>query len=297
VTGGARAAAIAGALAGIALAAAVLHARETAYPTAPTTERLLYLRSGKVADRLFLSFDALAADIYWIRAIQHYGRDLKDGTRPNRFELIEPLLDVTTTLDQHFLMAYRFGAVFLSLDQPSGLGRPDLAIRLLEKGLSADPDRWLLAYDIAFVHYFQTKDYAAAATWFERAVAMPGAPNWIQTLAVRTRAQGGDRQGARQMLAVLRDSPEEYLRREAERMLLQLDALDTIDRLEAQVEAFHQQSGRYPSSWQDLIAARMLPAVPVDSTGQPFVYNADLHRVVISPESRLSPLPKALPNR
>ena len=43
------------------------------YPLPPPAERLLYLRSGKAANRVLLSFDALAADIYWIRTIQHYG--------------------------------------------------------------------------------------------------------------------------------------------------------------------------------------------------------------------------------
>ena len=38
-------------------------------------ERLLYVRSGEAAKRIALAFDALAADVYWIRAIQHYGGD------------------------------------------------------------------------------------------------------------------------------------------------------------------------------------------------------------------------------
>ena len=36
-------------------------------------ERLLYVRSGEAAKRIALAFDVLAADVYWIRAIQHYG--------------------------------------------------------------------------------------------------------------------------------------------------------------------------------------------------------------------------------
>ncbi len=34
---------------------------------------MLYLRSPDAAQRLTLGYDALAADLYWIRAIQHYG--------------------------------------------------------------------------------------------------------------------------------------------------------------------------------------------------------------------------------
>lgn len=279
-------------LAGIAVAAGVLHASESAYPLPPVTERLLYLRSGKTADRLMLSFDALAADVYWIRSIQSYGRDMKDRSRPGRFELVEPLLDLTTTLDPHFLIAYRFGAVFLALEPPNGPGRADLAIRLLEKGLKADPTRWQLAHDIAFVHYFHTGNFAAASDWFERAAAMPGAPTWLGPIAAVTRARGGNRAGARQMLAGLLDSPDDYIRRAAERTLEQLVALDQIDAWQKRFDEFAQARGQYALGWAELKPMPGLAAV--DPRGTPFVYDPMTGRVMLSPKSTLSPLPVTL---
>ena len=188
-----------GSLAGIVVASGILRARESRYALPPVSERLMYLQSGKVADRLSLSFDAVVADVYWIRTIQHYGRDFKNVNRPNRFELLYPLLDLTTTLDPKFLIAYRFGAVFLASQPPEGPGRVDQAIALLEKGLKANPDRWQLAHDVAFTHYLYTGDYAAAADWFRRAGAMPKAPGWLifrdecgvgDALAARLRGEG-----------------------------------------------------------------------------------------------------------
>jgi tetratricopeptide (TPR) repeat protein len=285
------------AMVGVALAAGVLHSRETSYPLPPVTERLMYLRSGKTADRLMLSFDALAADVYWIRAIQHYGRDLKDRNRSGRFELVMPLLDLTTTLDPNFLIAYRFGAVFLALQPPNGPGRADLAIRLLEKGVAANPTRWQLAHDLAFVHYFHTGDFLAASDWFERAAAMPRAPKWLAPLAAHTKAQGGNRQGARQMLLELRDSEESYIRKAAERTLAQLDALDAIDTLQSVIDRFTAAEGRYPASWEELVSRRALQAVPADSERVPFAYDRETGRVKLSPESPLSPLPETLSRR
>ena len=241
-----------------------------------------------------LSFDALAADVYWIRSIQSYGRDLKDRSRPGRFELVEPLLDLTTTLDPQFLIAYRFGAVFLALEPPNGPGRADLAIRLLEKGLKANPTRWQLAHDIGFVHYFHTGNFAAAADWFERAAALPSAPTWLGPLAAVTKASGGNRTGARQMLAGQRDSPDAYIRRAAERALEQLTALDAIDVWQRAIEQFNQAHGRYPSGWPEMIQARAIPGIPVDPRGTPLVYDAATHRVTLSPASPLSPLPPGL---
>jgi len=282
---------IGGVLIGLALAASLLRAREQWYPGPPATERLLYLHSGKTADRLMLSFDALAADIYWMRTIQHYGRDRKSNRTTGRFELLQPLLDLTTTLDPQFMIAYRFGAFFLAMPPPDGPGRPDQAIALLEKGLAANPDRWQYAHDIGFVHYWYTGDYEAAAGWFERAARLPNAPAWIGPLAATTKAQGGNRAGARHLLSVLASSSEEYIRNAAVRGLRQLKALDSIDELNGMIERFKAINGRYPSGWQELAGPGR---VPVDETGVQFVYDEATHSARLSPKSQLFPLPRPL---
>ena len=125
-------------------------------------EAVLYVPSPAVMDRMVLSYDALAADIYWIRAIQHFGGTRRADAGTRKFELLYPLLNLTTALDPKFNIAYRFGAIFLSEQPPGGPGRPDLAIKLLERGLEARPDNWRYMQDIGFVHYMSRKDYAAA---------------------------------------------------------------------------------------------------------------------------------------
>jgi tetratricopeptide (TPR) repeat protein len=279
---------------GLGGAAAVLHARETRFALSVPPDRFLYLQSGKAADRLALSFDAVMSDVYWIRTIQHYGRDLKNRKRINRFELLYPLFDLTTTLDPRFLIAYRFGAMFLAAQPPEGPGRPDQAIALLEKGLRASPGRWQLAHDVAFIHYFHTGNFKQAGEWFDRAASMPGAPSWLGPLAATTLAHGGNRQEARRMLLRLRESEEEYISRAANRALQQLIALDLIDDLARRVETFHTRQGRYPGSWEDLITAGALASVPTDEYGVPFAYDPVTHAVTIGPESPLLPLLPAL---
>lgn len=279
---------------GVGGAAAVLHARETRFSLPVPAERLLYLRSGKAADRLALSFDAVMSDVYWIRTIQHYGGDFKNRKRANRFELLYPLLDLTTTLDPRFLIAYRFGATFLAAQPPEGPGRADQAIALLEKGLQATNGKWQLANDIGFIHYFHTGDFKQAGEWFQRAASMPGAPGWLGPLAATTLAHGGNRQGARQMLIGMSQSEEGYIRRAANRALEQLSALDGIDALTNLVETFHARTGRYPASWQELIAAGLLKGVPGDQYKVAFAYDPVTHTVTIGPDSPLLPLLPAL---
>jgi len=286
-----------GSLAGLVLASTILRARETNYPLPQVTERLLYLQSGKVADRLALSFDAVAADVYWIRTIQHYGRDYKNVNRANRFELLYPLLDLTTTLDPHFLIAYRFGSIFLASQPPEGPGRVDQAIALLEKGLAANPGRWQLARDVAFTHYLYTGDYVQAADWFKRAAAMPDAPTWLLPLAATTAATGGNRAGARRMLQDLLASEEAYIRRAAERLLAQLNALDQVDQLTGAVQLFQQRYGRNPADWQEMGRAGIIRGVVLDQFGVPFALDPKTGVVSISPTSPLWPLPPTLQAR
>lgn len=285
------------AVAGVALAGALLAAREATMPLPESAVRLLYLQSGARAERAFLTFDALAADVYWMRSIQHYGRDRRSKRTTDRFELLYPLLDLTTTLDPQFNVAYRFGAVFLASDPPDGPARADQAIRLLEKGLSRNPTRWQYTLDAGFVHYWYTGDYQQAATWFERAASMPKAPDWILPLAALTRAEGGDRADARRMLAELMSSDQSYLKAAAERALAQLQALDAIDHLKTLVGLFRSTTGRSPSGWDDLIRAGMLPGLPADPARFVFRYDPATETITISPESSLLPLPRGLAPR
>lgn len=269
--------------------------REASYPQFEPSERVLYVPSGAVLSRLTLSFDALAADVYWIRALQHFGYTRRSPA-PKRYELLYPLLDLATTLDPHFNIAYRFGSIFLAEDPPGGPGRPDLAIALLEKGVAASPGRWQYLQDIGFVHYWWRHDYKAAAEWFERASRVPGAPWWLASLSASTLAQGGDRQASRALWQTLRDSADEaWLREDAARRLVQLDAMDQIDELTRVVQTHVDRGGARPLSWEAIVRAGLLRGLPIDPTGVPYYLGAYSGTVDLGDGSPLAPLPSEPP--
>lgn len=255
--------------------------------TAPT----LWLQSPALARRVMLSFTDLAADLYWMRAVIHYGGERRAGESERRFALLYPLLELATTLDPHFDVAARLGAIFLSEGYPGGPGRPDQALQLLEKGLSSEPGRWQYRHDMGFVHYWWLQDYAAAAREFETGSRLPGAPEWLGTMAAVTLAKGGDRDAARtlwmEMLAV---ADVDWIRRAAEYGLQQLRALDELDELRSRVAAVSARTGSVPSSWSAVVAAGALPGVPLDPTGVPYTLGAD-GAVGLGRESSLNPLP------
>jgi tetratricopeptide (TPR) repeat protein len=257
------------------------------------TAQVLYVRSPQFVTRAALSYRSLVADLYWIRAIQHYGSTKLSKDENKQYDLLFPLLDLTTSLDPHFNVAYRFGAIFLAEPRPAGPGRPDQAIALLQKGLQAQPERWEFAQDIGFVHYWWEHDYTRAADWFRRAADMPDAPNWMSGLAAVTLAQGGNRESSRLLWQeMLKDKDAaEWIVNQARFRLAQLDALDQIEALERMVAAYVQRLGTPPRTWEDVVRAGYLRGIPVDPERQPYQLDPERGRVELDPRSPLNPLP------
>ena len=291
--------------AGLLVAAArVQAARERAFPPTIDVDESLLVTSGSALRRLSVSLNPLAADMYWIRAIQYYGgakrRLTEDPLKPapppmiaasSEYEQLYTLLDLTTTLDPRFDVAYRFGAVFLAEAYPSGAGRADLAIKLLQKGLRERPDKWEYMEDIGFVYYWFEHDYREAAAWFDKAGDVPGAPNWLKPLAATTLAQGGDRRSSRVMwLNMLQTAQVDWLRAAAEHRLKQLAALENIEAAQALVDAFTRDTGRPPADWGTLVRAGRVRGFILDPDGVPYELTPD-GKVQLSPASPLNPLP------
>jgi len=290
-----RAGGIALALAAFAVAVALQMARDRAYPREELQNRaFLYVQSPAALRRIALSFDSLAADIYWIRALQHYGGDRLSTDGRQRYSLLYPMLDLTTSLDPYFKIAYRFGAIFLSEGYPGGPGRPDQAIALLQKGIAADPGNWEYYHDIAFVHYWQYRDTRAAADWFRKAAMQPSAPEWLEPVAASMLIQGGDRASARFILQQILKSPQAWVQRMARRSLLQLDTLDFIDEKLKKPIAQNPPPPGVPYSWQWLLERRALPGYPTDQTGVPLEIDPATGAVTVARRSELWPMPKQL---
>ncbi len=271
--------------------AALQAARDRWIPREPVPEHLLYIRSGDAVRRLAGAFQPIFADIYWIKTVQHYGRDRLGMTTGRRYQLLYPLLDLTTSLDPEFSVAYRFGAFFLADEYPSGAGRPDQAIALLQKGLRAEPRKWEYAQDIGFVYYWAVGDYARAGEWYLRASKMPGAPNWMALVAA-SMVGGVDRHAARFLWSqILATAEVDWIRKGAERRLAQFDVMDAIDTIDAHLRPFIQRIPDRPLTWERLARAGALRTVPLDPAGVPYELNPESGAVTLSSASPLYPLP------
>jgi hypothetical protein len=145
--------------------------------------------------------------------------------------------------------------------------------------------------DIGFVHYWYRHDYKAAAAWFEKAARPPGAPWFMKSLAAVTHAEGGDRRSSRVMWEAIRQSADnDWLRKDADRRLVQLRALDQIDELQPIVDRVAAAAGARPADWTAVVRAQGWPGVPVDPGGTPYELTPD-GVVRMSQSSPLWPLP------
>ena len=232
-----------------------------------------YWTSGESLRHLSLGYEGLLADVYWTRAVQYYGRQRL--ARSGRFDLLGPLLHLTTALDSHLIIAYRFGAIFLAEKPPAGAGQPLEALQLLRQGIVANPDYWRLWQDLGFIYYWDCQDYAGAARAFQTGSERPGAQMWLKTLAATVAAKGGKLETARLLWSeIYRHADNDQIRKSAQDHLAALAAQEDLDRLNRLLVQYRRDVGHPAHTFGELVVAGLLSRVPVDPSGALYVVNS-----------------------
>lgn len=249
---------------------------------APQQQELL-LRSPKLLKELSLGFDSLLADVYWTRTVQYYGTKL--AHHDPQLDLLAPLLDLTTALDPHLLVAYKFGAIFLAEPAPVGAGRSDLAAGLVQRGIAANPEEWSLWATLGFNYYWYEKDYRKAADVYLEGSKQPGAQDWMRGMAAKILEEGGSAENSRFLWTQLYQSTQEpALRKNAYEHLRALKAEEDVGHLAELAAEYQRRFGHDPARIRDMIAAGMLRGEPVDPAGFPYILEPD-GKVRLNPDS------------
>ncbi len=237
--------------------------------TGSTLEEILYIPSPAAIKRLSLGYDGLMADIYWTRAVQYFGG--RHAAHVGHYQLLGPLLEITTYLDPHLLVAYEFGANFLAPPEPNGAGEPDRAIKLVEAGIRANPNAWRLYYNLGFIYYFEKKDYVQAAEAFQRGSEVPNAHPVLGVLAASMAQHAGDIQMARLLwTTTLKTTRDRQIQDNARKHLRALQVDEDVTVLEKIAEIYHSRTGRWPASFAQLTSAGLLRGLPLDPLGKPY---------------------------
>jgi tetratricopeptide (TPR) repeat protein len=246
----------------------VLHRADQLRPQA-TLDEVLFLNSPRMIKRASLGYSGLVACIYWTRAVQYFGSRFRYSA-PS-YNLLAPLLEITTQLDPHLVAAYEFGSSFLAVKPPYGAGEPERAIDLMKYGIQNNPDNWRLYYDLGFVYYMDLKDYKKASDAFERGSQVPKAHPFLKVLAAQMAQHAGDYQTARMLWsATYQTSQDKLIKENAEKHLRALRVEEDVTHLQEGVTRFGERTGRLPASMAELLGAMGVGQIPVDPDGHPY---------------------------
>jgi hypothetical protein len=223
--------------------------------------------------------------IYWTRAVQYFGG--KHQAHEQNLDQLWPILDIATTLDPNLIVAYHFGATFLSDAPPRGAGEPDQAVVLLERGIKANPEHWRFYQDLGNVYYFDKKDYLKASQAFEAGGRLPGTPAFMKIMAAKIAAEGESLETSFALwMDLYQTATNKDVRKNAEdhlrlvKMEMELRALNQI------ADAYEQKTKQRATRISDLAQAGLLSGQPLDPEGSPYVLG-HLGRAEPNPKSPL----------
>lgn len=256
---------------------------------ATAIEDALYMSSSKTLRRMSLGYDALMADLYWLRTIQYFGGKMQQikgkldlsNVSSWRLDLLDPLLTLTTELDPNYIVVYRFGGVFLPDINPEN------AIRLMQRGIENNPREWRLYGDLGYI-YWKQKRYQEASDAYGKGGTIQGAPPWMKTMQAVMRLNGGDRETARSLFRQMSESSDDlYTKQLSLTRLKSLQSEDEIALLDRLLTGYRERTGNCPPSLRVLSRA-LSPALldqmkqrgmqfdenqfPLDPDGFPYDY-------------------------
>lgn len=199
----------------------------TAYRSLPhprPLEELSYYPSGEHLRPMTLGHAETAADLAWLRAVQYYGEHRRTDLR---FERMDHVFDILTSLAPRFVSAYVFGGFALAQE---GFDFPK-AERLMWKGIQNNPTSGRLAFEFGFLYYVRPggRDLRRAAEYFEQAARQADGPPESARFAAFSRQNSGDLRVAYELWGhVEQTSPNQYLREMAQREMKKIrEALAT----------------------------------------------------------------------
>jgi hypothetical protein len=228
---------------------------------------------------LSLGFRALAADRYWLEAVQVVGASREHpSTHAAR---LGRLVEVTTALDPWVDHPYRFAAIWMT-DSPGSVRR---ANRLLARGVAYHPLEWRNRFYLGFNHFYYLAEDGRAADWLEASAALEGSPRYLRRLVARLRAHEGGLEAAalflREMWAATEDP---FARADYEKALDEIETERRARLLDAARAEYRRRHGRDLEAVEDLARGpeAVLRRLPPELHGWEWVIDRASDRIVSS---------------
>lgn len=201
--------------------------------------------------------------------------------------LLPPLVETAARLDPQFLQVYEYAAMILpEVDRAT-------ALRLIDHGIAANPEAWRLWHHRGYI-LWQNGDFVAAREAYLAGSRVPGARDWMRSMAARMEGEGGSRALAREMYArIYNEADDESVKRGAMLNSLRLQYLDERDLILPVLARFTTGRGACPRAWRDVaielrgVGLRFdASGAPVDPSDAPYVLTKDCD-VALARESKV----------
>jgi hypothetical protein len=235
-------------------------------------EQLLYLPNENLLNHFTGGFNTVLADLIWLKCIQHSAQEFRSVDR--KYEWIEHMCRTVNRLDPYFVGAYQYGAMFLA-----AIGADEPALRILKKGIAANPTAWELPLEAANVYILNraTEGGSPAMASFYLALAArnSNAPEYLMQRAY-------DIQVGHNLLAVgrkiwedlLATSHDEFMREMAVQKIQELDVRQNCVLLNECVASYTQAHGRAPSHIDELVGGGIINRIPEDPLGGDYLIDS-----------------------
>ncbi|MFQ5669642.1 MAG: tetratricopeptide repeat protein [Acidobacteriota bacterium] len=243
--------------------------------------QLLYLPNGRFLQVASLGQTTFMADLVYLWSIQYYGTYQNE----QRFAFLEHVYSkVISRLDPRYVDPYLVGALIMVVEKKD----VEAALRLLDQGMKSNPDQWILPYEAGFWAYDTAHDYARAADYFRRAMAIPGAPPSVRRMHAELFNKKGDKSTSLALWKdILETAEDENVRAIAAKHVHDLTLEVDLQHLREAVAAYRRARGRYPPRLSSLVAMGLLKALPVDPEGNAYRYAAQTGEVQAASRFRL----------
>ncbi|MDY7032554.1 MAG: hypothetical protein SVY10_11690 [Thermodesulfobacteriota bacterium] len=203
-------------------------------------ESLLYLPSGPYIKTAVLGYDELAADILWIKAVLYFGKHVRTD---RDFKWLYNMLDIVTTLDPQYEIAYYFGGIVLAWE----VDNIELSNKILKKGMENIPHYWFFPFHIGFNYFFSQDQPEIGARYLAIASKLPNCPAYLSSLVGKLYAGSGKQEIALQFLVEgYAEAKRESIKKIYFKQLKEVLGEREYRMLMEKVERFKEQYGSYP---------------------------------------------------
>jgi hypothetical protein len=239
---------------------------------------VIYLPPPKYAKLVSIGYQNIVADYLYLWSIQFFSEKME----VQRFKIIDEVFDFVTELDPKYIESYRIGALIMIKDvfgrQKNQQGL-QMAMKLLDKGIKNNPRNWILPFEAAQYEHFDIKDPLSANKYYKMTLASPELPKFYRNrifTAIGDTMEGFNRnQAISYWYKLWKNAKDEIVRNIAFSHFYDLKLDLDIEFIKRAVKNYKVKYKHLPGQLSDLVRGKIVPALPYDPYGLPYLYNSE----------------------